>query len=392
MTSSERGWLIGLVAVLAALVAVSWSWRGDDEEKIFRSEITAQARMILIQSAWTDMATQSAAPVLPFQLMEELERSRADRIYRVIIEAEVGSQKRALELLATLPEDVTDGPILRRLYEDGELTVGEREGLVERWGWFGRIAGIYGLEESDARRDEIWEPIGGTARRMIAVGAIGLCACLAGFVLFTMLLVRLKRGQITARFALHDEGAGDIVWLQTLVLGLAAVLLLNIGVLQYVGLPSGVVMWLPLLAVFWPLWSGVGRGVGRREWAGGIGLLRGEGLLRESAAGVVGCVTGLPLILLGMLATAQLYALTGYKPTLIRGAFYRYLRPRFSVVGSVSISAFVFAVIHPQGLVGIPAIWAMGAVFAGLREWRGSIVPCMVAHAIHNGVLVTMIL
>ena len=74
---------------------------------------------------------------------------------------------------------------------------------------------------------------------------------------------------------------------------------------------------------------------------------------------------------------------------MFRGLFYRYLRARLSVVAAALVTGFVFAAVHPQGWTAIPALMAIGAWLAVLREWRGSIIAPMTAHALHNGVLVT---
>ena len=75
-----------------------------------------------------------------------------------------------------------------------------------------------------------------------------------------------------------------------------------------------------------------------------------------------------------------------------RGAFYRYLRPSFTVIGSTLISALLFSALHPQGLAGIPALMSIGIVLAVIREWRGSTIATMTMHAVHNSVLVTMMI
>jgi membrane protease YdiL (CAAX protease family) len=51
----------------------------------------------------------------------------------------------------------------------------------------------------------------------------------------------------------------------------------------------------------------------------------------------------------------------------------------------------VFAVIHPQGIALVPPLMTLGAVFAMIREWRGSLIGPVAAHAIHNGFLMTML-
>ena len=58
---------------------------------------------------------------------------------------------------------------------------------------------------------------------------------------------------------------------------------------------------------------------------------------------------------------------------------------------TVLISAFIFAVIHPQGLTAVPAIMALGATFALIREWRGSIIASATAHALNNSLMISLL-
>ena len=59
---------------------------------------------------------------------------------------------------------------------------------------------------------------------------------------------------------------------------------------------------------------------------------------------------------------------------------------------SALITSFIFAVIHPQGLVAVPALMSLAIAFTLLREWRGTLIPGMVAHGINNGLLVALVL
>ncbi len=84
---------------------------------------------------------------------------------------------------------------------------------------------------------------------------------------------------------------------------------------------------------------------------------------------------------------------------MFRGVLYRHLREagaRLGYVGRVAfatlISSFVFAVIHPQGLFGIPILMSVAVVFALVREWRGSVVPSMITHALVNAGTTTILL
>lgn len=70
--------------------------------------------------------------------------------------------------------------------------------------------------------------------------------------------------------------------------------------------------------------------------------------------------------------------------TFFRGALFGALRRRNRfIVALVGSSAF-FAILHPQLPLGFMPIALLGAGFACLYEWRRSLVPGMVAHAINN--------
>ena len=77
---------------------------------------------------------------------------------------------------------------------------------------------------------------------------------------------------------------------------------------------------------------------------------------------------------------------------MFRGALYHNLRSRWGIVGSGFISGLIFATIHPQGLLAIPALTAMGFGFALIREWRGTLIASMTAHSLHNGILITTLI
>jgi membrane protease YdiL (CAAX protease family) len=55
------------------------------------------------------------------------------------------------------------------------------------------------------------------------------------------------------------------------------------------------------------------------------------------------------------------------------------------------ISSFIFASIHPQGWAGIPMIGAIGFTLASIRQWRGTLISSITAHALNNG-FVTLLL
>lgn len=70
-----------------------------------------------------------------------------------------------------------------------------------------------------------------------------------------------------------------------------------------------------------------------------------------------------------------------------RGLLYGALRRRFGIAAGVLLSAVVFSLLHPQLPLGFLPIFVLGAVFALLYEWRQSLIPGMVMHALNNGLI-----
>ncbi len=53
--------------------------------------------------------------------------------------------------------------------------------------------------------------------------------------------------------------------------------------------------------------------------------------------------------------------------------------------------SFVFAVIHPQGFLAVPLLMSLALAFTLMREWRGTLLPAMIAHGINNAVATAML-
>jgi membrane protease YdiL (CAAX protease family) len=193
-------------------------------------------------------------------------------------------------------------------------------------------------------------------------------------------------------------------------------------------------MLLSLGVLLWPRL----RGISFRQLREDIGWTMGRQPALEPAAGVACYVMTIPLLLIGVLVVMLLTFLqnqvTGGAPgpddfaspdnpshpiviylargswglrlqifflasivaplveeTMFRGVLYRHLRELLggldrvaSILLSTVVSSFVFAIIHPQGVLAVPALMALAIGFALAREWRGTLVPCMLAHGINN--------
>jgi membrane protease YdiL (CAAX protease family) len=75
-----------------------------------------------------------------------------------------------------------------------------------------------------------------------------------------------------------------------------------------------------------------------------------------------------------------------------RGALYRHLRSRISVAAAAVLTALGFGLMHGYPIIMLGPVISLGAGFALMREWRGSIIASMTAHCIHNAGVLTLVL
>ena len=378
--------------------------------------------------------------------MKPLATSDADRVRLAIVTAFLDGPDAAREQLNDLKLDQTDPlaadvQILRWLFQQDEtaaddsdpdapppppppsLSREERKTLIEHHGWFGRLASVYNLPDEAPARQKVLG--GGGLVILLSLMLLGVAlAGATGFGLLVTAIVLLSMGKL--RPAMRAPMPGGSVLLEMFAVFLASFLLLKIvsGVVMAVG-GNAVGMWFAVLAqwvivlaLLWPL----ARGVGFRELAPLMGWHRGRGVVREVAAGVVGYLAGLPIffaaaVLVMILAQIQQMILGEPKPPsnpimemaatgsplllvvlgllavvwapiveegMFRGALYRHMRSRVSLLVAGLGSALLFAFMHSYGPLMTPPLIALGFTFAMLREWRGSLIAPMTAHFLHN--------
>jgi membrane protease YdiL (CAAX protease family) len=204
---------------------------------------------------------------------------------------------------------------------------------------------------------------------------------------------------------------------------------------RFLPLAGGMLLSLSVLA--WPVLRGVPWHQVRRD----IGLTAGRRPALEPVIGLGGYAMTLPLLVVGVLVMLVLLSVqrglaedplapvsppshpatewvahSGWwgrlqilllasvvaplvEETMFRGVLYRQLREAtagwgnaWSVFLSGTVVSFLFAVIHPQGLIAVPALMALAYGFTLLREWRGTLVPAMVAHGINNAVVMLLLM
>jgi membrane protease YdiL (CAAX protease family) len=332
-------------------------------------------------------------------------------------------------------------------YDASSLSDEDRELLTRELGWTGRLAlAPEGGPNPDERR-ALLDSARGVAKVEFGVILAGISLAIFGFIGLLLVVAFLASGHLRARFRLRGASGGVYaeafaVWM---VLFLVAHFALRYSI-NHVPIVSGrwLVNFVPQIAVAlaalaWP----VLRGVPLRQVLQDVGLTFGKRPWLEVLLGPIGNIFALPFlggaIIMVTLAMKVQTRLSDLSPQdnftlnnvpahpitedlarpdawvriqlfllacvmapileelLFRGVLYRHLREltgdlnRFwSFIVSALTVSFIFAVIHPQGVLGIPMLMALAFSFALLREWRGSLVPCMIAHALNNGFALAM--
>jgi membrane protease YdiL (CAAX protease family) len=325
------------------------------------------------------------------------------------------------------------------------LTAEERTFLRRELDWFGELALAPSGGPNAEARGAVLRPAYRTV--FTYLGVFGLAALvglggLTGLIIFLVLFFRgrLQRGVHCGSFHGGVYAEAFALWL-AMFIGLSY----SVRYIPKAWLPEGDARFaatiflecLTLCAVFWP----VLRGVPWRQVRWEVGLNAGRRPTLEPFIGLAGNAMAIPLLALGVLLTFLLILLRNHlhatgspadnfnpsdlpshpivkelsrgnwkeylelfvlasivapivEETMFRGVLYRHLREAtcnmsyaLSVFLSACVVSFVFAVIHPQGFLGVPPLMALAFVFCLLREWRGTLVPGMVAHGVNNGVV-----
>ena len=373
---------------------------------------------------------------------------------RVVVIGELDGPTAALDMLGELSSSIEKGNLspledeiklkvlLENLYADREGNKGDlpalsdenRTELKEKLRWFGELA-LLGPDTSDqAEREEL---IGTLVRVPIAIFAISIWYLFFGFAGFAagiILLVLAFNNKLKSRLSAYS-GRG-LVYAETFAVWL--VLFVGMGAVtdsvvspDYAITASIVLSFLSLIAIGWP----VIRGISWHQVRQDLGLTKGCGIIQETAAGILSYALAIPMLMIGfvvvmfLILVQKMFDSGGGDPShplqemigqgstwdnvqfyivaciaapiveeiMFRGVLYRHLREatgKFGFIASLIASAlgtsFIFAVIHPQGWVFAPALMGLAFGFCVAREWRGSLIACITAHALTNFVTVTL--
>jgi membrane protease YdiL (CAAX protease family) len=272
---------------------------------------------------------------------------------------------------------------------------------------------------------------------IFGVGVLGFLGLIGLLVIVVRLMARNLRGGLEPGF-----GNGGI-YAETFALWMFWFLLLGeVGRAVAGGsnlLVAGLMSLFSLTALMWPL----ARGVPWEQLRQDIGWTAGVNPAVEILLGPACYAMTLPLMFVGLLMTLMLLVIQGIlsppepdsftpvslpshpivaairggnwatrlqllfvasvaapivEETMFRGVLYRHLRDATwgwgrlaSIFVSVLLTSFIFAVIHPQGLVAVPALMGIAIGLNLTREWRQTLIPGMIAHGINNGILLTLL-
>ena len=339
--------------------------------------------------------------------------------------AEVSGKDAALHELSRMAEDpdrVADGkniPVFLKLYNDGSSSLDSDQLLILKdYGWVGRLALSQDKPDTDPERRKVLRSafIMVTLMGMLTIAAVAVL--LAGLVLFIIAIVQGIKGKLKSHLIIPDTQGSLLLETFAIYLVLSTVLPLLLVVIFPGFRNGGILMSIMagLLPILWPLINGAGW----KDYRTALGWNRGKGFFREVGAGIVGYIAGLPLMVVGVIVVMILTRYAGQTPThpvvfdlsrsplfifllasvyapfteetLFRGALYGYLRKSLPWVVSGIISSFIFAILHPQGWVAVPVLGVIGFNLSVIREWRGSTIAPMTAHALNNGSLIGILI
>jgi membrane protease YdiL (CAAX protease family) len=347
------------------------------------------------------------------------------------------SQRRVRAALGRLYQDYKRGDV-----EAASVAPVERRLLEDELGWFGKLALLPRNTADTDGRDAVLTVALRTFLVIISAAVVGVLALLAGFVGLVFFVFWASLGHVSFRLTTGSDWGG--IYAETFALWLIGYVGMNLAVgwLSIQLLPdlwqSGLLMLLSIAVLAWPLL----RGVSFRQLRADIGWTCGNPFA-EIASGIACYLINLPIVFVGVIITIVLLLTQGALPgaaggddfsspaspahpivrfiaeadwtsrlqiyliacvlapiveeTMFRGLLYRHCRELTARVGRLGSAAFstvvvslIFAAIHPQGLVAIPPLMFMAFGFSLAREWRSSLLPCMFAHGMSNGIVTTV--
>jgi membrane protease YdiL (CAAX protease family) len=440
---------VAWIAILQTIPEPKAQETGEDPAGLVVMQL--QSQYLLGVASLTDQKTEIAAQanMLDVGSIGQRQRYMAFMIYFENLEAakqsslrlQVDLEKTEIELSE---QQASTQEILDILAEGGVLPEDHPQ-LSDQLGWFAQL-----LEADEEERAALESTasikvliVGSMCMGIFLAGALG---CI-GLIFFT---IRAYSGSM--KTGMNPPSSHHGVYAEVFALWLIAFfpLLIAAAVLGQIVAKDNptILMAFSLFAFFLSLsvlgWAKL-RGISFQQIRLDIGWHTGSGLFKEIACGFLGYAMMLPLLGVGIICTLVLAIVqqlliggdgsdpfmgtgSGAHPiiieianggwqvrvlvislaaiaapiveeTIFRGVLYRQLRTSsktfnhaVSILGSVMIVSFLFAAIHPQGWIAIPALMGIAIGMNLMREWRGTVIPSMVVHGLSNGIVTSMML
>ncbi len=344
--------------------------------------------------------------------------------------------------------------ILQNLYTaysnktDPESLSAEQSDLLKsQLGWAGQLALVPPTNGDEAHEEARSEVLAEAYQTFIATLLLFVGSILfgvGGFILLVFLIIFTLSGYIGSRLFMKRGTSG--IYAETFAVYLLLFWILQLGlrvVLPFVPVIPLMIaaMFLSLLALAWPVIRGIPWSTVRQE----IGLTFGKNPLKEIVLGPATYIMSLTFLMIGILIMLGIifaekfiahggdvdsitpdegtaHPIIGFftdaswldyvmifflasvaapivEEIMFRGVIHRHLRESTGKLGialsfllSSLIGSFIFAAVHPQGLIAIPALMGLAIGFTIAREIRGSLIPCMIAHGINNGLIICFLI
>jgi membrane protease YdiL (CAAX protease family) len=433
--------LLCWVVIIGVVVFVGIeNWRSSHDAKMevaasgIEMEITARTvvgYVTLVRKAGVATQLEQKVPEMVASATSAADGPK-QKLQAVAVIGELQGKEAALDRLAALKEELKapepelkhDLDTLRRIYHKSPTAVSEEDRirLESRLGWFGKLALVSGLPDSDPQRESILRACIRAAVAAVSIELLLVGFLIAGLVLMIIAIVKLAGGTLKLNY-IPSPGVGS-AFIETFALYLVGYV--SIGRIAHAlhlhaALPvyGIIILWITACCL-WPMV----RGLSFAQIRAGLGWSTGRGVIFEAAMGLVGYLTFMPLLAIAVITTMILsrfgheHAIhpivfeaedhsksaiiglfllaSGFAPiveeTMFRGAMFHHLRRRHRWLLSAFVSALIFASLHPQGWTAFPVLGGIGFAFAGIREWRGNVIASGFAHAVNNGVALTMLL
>ncbi len=419
-------WLVILACVSFVVVRNVRNSASDDDSLARSIRMKLFAQEAIAFNSLPPAVSQGINQRIPelIRLLERESQTPDERLRAAIITGYLAPRQgmEKLETLSSANNSVAltqDIATIRTVYTEGAEAVqaADRDRLLEHHGYFGTVALASGASGDATAR----KALENSARRILILLVLMVPVFLAFFAasiaLLVLAVIYWRKGKIRPDYV--PATSPEASYLEAFALYL--VLFIAIGLTgRVMGLASLNWNWLAWLIIPAAILWTKKRSRESVDWRSELGWYSGRGWLKESAAGIAGYLASLPFIAIGAAVSFILMRVTGATPhgpitqylhgsvlalygiacifapvleeTMFRGILFRHLRARWSWPASAALISFLFAIIHPQGWAAVPVLGAIAMVLAALREWRGSIIAPMAAHAFNNFIAITMAL